>query len=385
MKITFNNKVLEVEQNIKIKDLLKQEIENNKYSVMGCIVNNEYKDLDYELNKDSKIELIDMSSKEGMKIYRRTLIYVMGKAFSETYPDALLTVNYQLAHAMFCEIDNMHVTEEILENVSKKMKEIINKNLLIEKRVMTREVAQKFYDDTNTIRGKLQLDLKENKEITMYFCEDYYNYFYGMIASNTGVLNLFKIEKYDDGFLIKYPSSKNPLVIPHEEENKKLAFSLNEYDDLHKILNVNTLYKLNKAVEENRIKNIIMLDEALHEKKIAQIADEVAKRKNVKMILIAGPSSSGKTTFAQRLGIQLRLNGLKPVTISVDNYFVEREETPRDENGDYNFECIEAIDLNLFNDHLTRLLNGEEIEIPEFDFKVGTKRYKRKENATCKR
>ena len=357
MRITFENKVFEIENSIKIKDLLKEEIKNNKYMVMGCIVNNEYQNIEYELTENAKIEFIDMSSKEGMKIYRRTLLYVMGKAFSETYPDALLTVNYQLAHAMFCEIDNMHITQEMVENVSKKMQEIIDKNLPIEKRVMSRDVAKKFYDDTNTIRGKLQLDLENNNEVIMYFCEDYYNYFYGLMASSTGALNLFKIEKYDDGFLLKYPSSKNPFVIPQEKELKKLAWSLNEYDDIHKILKVNTLHKLNRVVEENGIKDIIMLDEALHEKKIAGIADEIAKRKNVKMILIAGPSSSGKTTFAQRLGIQLRLNGLKPVTISVDNYFVEREDTPKDENGEYNFECIEAIDLDLFNNHLTKLLN----------------------------
>lgn len=378
MKVTFKDKVIEVEKNIKVKELLKSEIESSKYTIVGCILNNEYQNLDYEIKDDAKVELIDMSSKIGMKIYRLTLLYVMGMAFSRTFPKALLTVNYQLSHAMFCEVDNIKVTEEMLKKVSEEMKNIISQNLTIEKKIMNREEAEKFYNKTNTIRGKLQLDLETNKEIAMYFCEEYYNYFYGLIASNTGILNIFKIEKYDNGFLIRYPSSKDPFKIPIEEENKKLAWSLNEYDDIHKILNINTVYKLNRAVEENKIKNIIMIDEALHEKKIAGIADEIAKRKNVKMVLIAGPSSSGKTTFAQRLGIQLRVNGIKPITISVDNYFVERSQTPKDENGEYNFECIEAIDLDLFNDHLTRLLNGEEVEMPEFDFKEGTKRYKGK-------
>ena len=186
------------------------------------------------------------------------------------------------------------------------------------------------------------------------------------------------MEKYSDGFLIRFPSSKNPNILPKYQETKKLSWALNEYDDIHKLLNLNTLYKLNTAIKEKRIQDIIMLDEALHEKKIAQIADNIVKNRKVKMILIAGPSSSGKTTFAKRLGIQLRLNGLKPVTISVDNYFVERKDTPKDKNGNYDFESIEAIDLNLFNDHLTKLLNGEEIEMPEFDFHVGTKRYKGK-------
>ena len=154
-----------------------------------------------------------------------------------------------------------------------------------------------------------------------------------------------------------------------------MAWALDEYDEIHKVLNVNTIYKLNKLIKDEKIEDLIMLEEALHEKKIAEIADQIARNENVKMILIAGPSSSGKTTFAQRLGIQLRLNRLKPVTISVDNYFVERSENPKDENGEYDFECIEAIDLELFNNHLTKLLKGEEIEVPEFDFIKGTKRY----------
>ncbi|MBP3801717.1 MAG: nucleoside kinase [Clostridia bacterium] len=378
MKITFKDRIIETQDNIKVRDLLKEEIQNNKYNVMGCIVNNEYQNLDFELSKDSNIELIDMTNKEGMKIYRRTLIYILGKAFGELYPEALITVNYQLAHAMFCEIDNMETTDEMLEKISKKMKEIIQKDLKIEKRIMNREEAKKFYEETKTRRGKLQYDLESNNEIVMYYCEDYYNYCYGMIAANTGSLNIFKLEKYEDGFLVKYPSSKNPAELPNDKESNKLSLALNEYDDLHKILKINTVEKLNRTVEENKIKDIIMIDEALHEKKIANIADEILKRKDVKMILIAGPSSSGKTTFAQRLGIQLRINGIKPVTISVDNYFVERKDTPKDENGNYNFECIEAIDMDLFNDHLTRLLNGEEVEMPQFDFKVGTKRYKGK-------
>ena len=209
----------------------------------------------------------------------------------------------------------------------------------------------------------------------MYYCEDYYNYCYGTLANKTGIIEKFEIEKYCDGFLIRYPSSKDPSKIQPFKPTKKLSWALEEFERIHKILNMDTVYKLNMAIKENRMKEVIMLAEALHEKKIAMIADDITKKKNIKMILIAGPSSSGKTTFAQRLGIQLQLNGIKPVTISVDNYFVERQDTPRDSNGDYDFENIEAIDLKLFNKHLVQLLNGEEVEIPKFDFHVGTKRY----------
>lgn len=361
---------------MKVKELLKEQIENSKYEIMGCTVNNEYQSIEYDVKDNDEVKLVDVSQKEGMKIYRRTLLYVMSKAVKELYPEAVLSINYQLLDSMFCEIENMDITEEMVEAISKKMREIINKNIPIEKVIMTREEAEKLLKKNNDDRGKIQLELESNKSIELYFCEDYYNYFFGMLASRTGNLNLFKIDKYEDGFVIRYPSSKDPFKLPEKPELRKLAWALNEYDDMHKILGVDTISKLNKSIREKKIKEIIMIDEALHEKKIANIADDIASRKGVKIILIAGPSSSGKTTFAQRLGIQLKINGLRPVTLSVDNYFVERKDNPKDENGNYDFECLESIDINLFNDHLTKLLNGEEVEMPTFDFKEGTKKYK---------
>ena len=346
-----------------------------KFFNQGCIYNNEYKNLETQIKENAKIELLDTSSKEGIKIYIRTLVYIMGKAFEKLYPKEKLTVEYQLGDAMFCKYDNMEITQEFMDNLKEQIQNIINQNLKIEKIQMNRQQAEKFYKETDTSKGRLQYNLEENKQIYMYFCEEYYNYCYGVLSNRTGTIQKFEIVKYYEGFLIRYPSSKKPTELPQFKETKKLSWALEEFEKIHAVLDVNTVYKLNKAIEEDRIKDIIMLSEALHEKKIANIADEVAKRKDVKMILIAGPSSSGKTTFAQRLGIQLRLNGIKPVTISVDNYFVERQDTPRDENGEYNFECIEAIDLELFNNHLVKLLNGEEVEMPQFDFHNGTKRY----------
>lgn len=376
MKITYKGKELEVQEPIKIEELLKEEIENSKYKVVGCIFNNEYQNLEYEVKNDGKVDLIDTFSKEGMKIYVRTLVYIMGKAFEKIYPNEKLTVEYQLGNAMFCTIDNMKITDEFIEKMTEEIKSIISEDLKIKKVTMTREEAKEFYGKTNASKGRLQYDLTDNEEIYMYYCEDYYNYCYGTMANRTGVLEKFEIIKYYDGFLLRYPTTKNPTEIPEFKPTKKLSWALEEYERIHKILETNTVYKLNKAINDGRIKDVIMLAEALHEKKIANIADDIANRKNVKMVLIAGPSSSGKTTFAQRLGIQLRLNGIKPVTISVDNYFVERGDTPKDENGEYDFESIEAIDLKLFNEHLVKLLNGEEIEMPRFDFHEGTKKYK---------
>ena len=375
MNIRYNEKKITIEKGLTVSETFKNEIEKNEYKVVGCLYNNEYKNLETEIEENAKIELIDISSKEGMKIYVRTLVYIMGKAFESLYPKEKLMVEYQLGNAMFCKCDNISITKEFISKLKEKMQEIITKDLEIKKVVMTRKEAEKFYKDTDTSKGRLQFNFEEKKEIYMYYCEKYYNYCYGVLSNRTGVIEKFDIVKYNSGFLIRYPSVKEPKKMPEFHETKKLAWALEEFEKIHSVLDVLTVYKLNSAIEENRIKDIIMLAEALHEKKIANIADDIAKRKNVKMVLIAGPSSSGKTTFAQRLGIQLRLNGLKPVTISVDNYFVERQDTPRDENGEYNFECIEAIDLKLFNEHLVKLLNGEEIEVPEFDFSVGTKRY----------
>ena len=376
MKIQFKDEIIEFEGKARISEVFKDKIDNSKYTVVAATFNNEYVNLEYEIEEDGVLELIDISSKEGMKVYTRTLTYILGKAFEKLYPNKKLIVDYQLSNSMFYDTqDNEEVSQEMVENLQKEMQKIVEKNLPIEQIVMTKKEAQDFFAINDTSKGRLQLDLENNEKIYMYYCENYFNYCYGTLANRTGCINKFELSKYNDGFIIRYPSHKNPNHIAKFIKNKKLSWAIDEYEDIHRILNVDRVYKLNEAIEEDRIQEVILLAEALHEKKIANIADNIAKNKNIKMVLIAGPSSSGKTTFAQRLGIQLRLNKLKPVTISVDNYFVEREDTPRDENGEYDFECIEAIDLELFNDHLTKLLNGEEIVMPEFDFLQGTKRF----------
>ena len=371
MKVKFNNNTIEMDNATTIQELFAEEINKSNKMIIAARVNNEVKSLDFVIDKDCTIELIDRANIDGRRIYTRGLLYVMGKAFSELYPDALLTVNYQLSNSMLCQVDNMAVTEEMIKNVNERMQEIVKKDLPITKKRMTKQEAIEFYETHHTLKGRLQLDVKDS--VLLYYCEDYFNYFYGVMPITTGYMSIYEIIKYGDGFLIRYPSQEKPNELPPMQERKKLVATLDEYDELHRVLDINTIYKLNREIENNRIKDDILIDEALHEKKIAGIANDILKRRDVKVILIAGPSSSGKTTFAQRLGIQLKINGIKPVTISVDNYFVERKDTPVDENGKYDFECIEAIDLKLFNDHLSSLLNGEEVEVPTFDFTTGTK------------
>ena len=375
MKITYENKEFEVEKGIKVHELLKNEIENAKTEVIACMCNNEVRSLNLELKEDCKLELIDLNSKDGMMIYIRGIMYIMAKALNELYPEALLTVNYQLSNAMFCELDNMKVTDEMIAKIHSRMQEIIDKDIEIRKVKMTKEEAETFYKEKNTLKGRVQIDTEHEYGASLYYCEDYYNYFFGVMPISTGYTKLYDIVKYKDGFIVRYPNWKKPTELSPFVENKKLLATLDEYEDIYKLIGINTIYKLNREAKRDGATDAILLSEALHEKKIAGLADNIAKNKEVKVVLIAGPSSSGKTTFAKRLGMQLRLNGIKPVTISVDNYFVEREQNPKDEFGNYDFECIEALDTKLFNEHLVKLLNGEEIEVPTFDFTVGTKRY----------
>lgn len=376
MQIDYKNIIIDVKQGTTVSQLLSEEIQKSKSKVIACKFNNEIKSLNYKIETNGKLELIDLQNKDGMRVYRRGLVYIISKAINEVYPEALITINYQLTNAMFFTVDNLEITDEVINNIDKRVKEIISQDLPIEKRFMTKEEAVEFYEREKTLKGKLQLDLKEKKEVTLYYCENYYNYFYGVLPITTGVTEIYKITKYRDGFLVRYPNSENPNELPKFTDTPKLFATLEEYDELHKILNINTLYKLNTIIKQGKIQEYILLDEALHEKKIANIADDISKNKNVKLIAIAGPSSSGKTTFSKRLELQLKINGLKPVTISVDNYFVERENTPLDEDGNYDFESIKAIDTELLNNDLVKLLNGEEIDAPTFNFHTGHKEYK---------
>ena len=378
MKIQLKDKKYEIEKNIDVDTFILENEIKSEYPIIAGIFNNEYINLGKKLQKEGNLELIDISSKEGVKIYRRTIIYILAMAFERIYPKKKLSVNYQLRDAMYCEIEDNEITQEMVEKIEKEMKQIIQNNFKIEQRYLNREEAIELYKKENTSKGRLQLNLSSNRKICMYYCDNYYNYCYGTIGNRTGITNVFELVKYENGFLVRYPNAEKPHELPKFIDVKKIAWALEEYDNIHQILDVEKVYKLNQKVEDNKIKEVIMIDEALHEKKIANIADEIRKKREVKMILIAGPSSSGKTTFAQRLGIQLRINGIKPVTISVDNYFVEREETPKDKFGNLNFESIQAIDLKLFNKNLTELLNGNEVEIPQFNFETGKKEYKGK-------
>ena len=256
--------IVKAKANTTISEIAKKQIETSEYPIIGAIFNNEYKNLDDELQEDGTLELININSKEGMKIYRRTLTYIMGMAFWKLYPEAHVVVNYQLTNAMFCNLENMEVTDEMLQNVQEEMKKIIEKDLKIRKKIMTREEAGKFYEKNNTGKGRLQYDLVTNDKIIMSYCEDYFNHFYEIIATHTGVTKIFELKKYYDGFLLRYPSSQDINVLPEYKDTKKLSWALHEYETIYKVLNVGTVYRLNKRVKEGSIKELILLSEALH-------------------------------------------------------------------------------------------------------------------------
>ncbi len=377
MRITYENEILEVEEGTAIKDALKEQLEKSTIKdIIAARFNNTIESLNLPIKKDGNIEFINRADKDGRIIYIRGLLFLMSKAFSEVYPEALLTVNYQLSNAMFGSVDNMEVTEEMIEKVKAKMQEIVSKDLPITKVMMTQKEAEEFYKKEETLKGKLQTDIDKEK-VSLYFCEEYYNYFYGTMPISTGFAKIYDLVKYRNGFLVKYPSITEIDVLQPNVDTLKLVSAMDEYDEINRLMKINTVHRLNKKIRsENGVKELILFSEALHEKKIAEIAQKIKEHGNVRMVLIAGPSSSGKTTFAGKLGMSLRVNGIKPVTISVDNYFVERENNPKDEHGNYDFECIEALDLDLFNSQLVDLLAGKEVSLPTFNFTTGCKEYK---------
>lgn len=379
MKITYENKDYEVQEGLTIREALKEQMEaSNVKDIIAARLNNTIESLNLPLTNDhsGEIEFISRNERDGRNIYIRGLLFVVSKAFAEVYPEALLTVNYQLSNAMFGTVDNMDVTEEMISKVKAKMIEIVNKDIPILKEIMTQEEAEEFYKKEATIKGKLQTAIDKDK-VSLYYCEDYYNYFYGTMPISTGFAKVFDLEKYRNGFLVKYPSVTEPNKIPETKESLKLVSAMDEYDEIYRLMKINTVHRLNRKIKEPKgEKELILFSEALHEKKIAEIAKKVKEHGNVRMVLIAGPSSSGKTTFAGKLGMSLRVNGIKPVTISVDNYFVERENNPKDEHGNYDFECIEALDLDLFNSQLVDLLAGKEVSLPTFNFTTGKKEYR---------
>lgn len=376
LKIMFDGLDYEVENGTKVIDFVRRNLNVDEDEIMACKIFNEIKSLETTLENDCELELVDYRSADGSRIYVRGLTFVMLKAFEELYPNCKIIVNYCLGHSIYSECaDGAKITEEMVKNVSNKMQEIIKNDIPFVKKILSLDEAKELYTKNNRFDRIALIENRTKPYVSMYYCGDTSNYFYGVMPISTKCLKYFEITGYENGVLLVYPRRYDPKNIVKVKETKKLYNTFSAYEKIHKVLEVENVSELNNWIKSGNIGELIRISEAMHEKKIAQIADMISSDENKKIVLIAGPSSSGKTTFAQRLGIQLRVNGYKTITLSMDNYFVNREQNPKDENGNYDFECIEAIDINLFNEQLRALLNGEEVQLPTFDFSTGHRKY----------
>lgn len=373
-KITIDGKKYEFPREMRIGEAYKKYFEKEKSDAVACIYNGRLKSFGHRLKYDGNLEFIDSTVDEGREVYVSGLMMIMTAAFNRLYGDKEILIKYQLHNAMYCSLRDEKVTNKMIQELKEKMEEIIAENKIIRHSPMTKEEAESFFKENGYKRGGFQLYNKDKEKYDLYFIDDFYNYFYGIMPDRTGRMKVFDIFKYDDGFLIMYPDRSNLKEVPKFKDKTKLYQTMKEYDEIYDLLGIQTAFELNQKIKEDPV-DVVLLSEAIHEKNISRLAEEIENHKDLRLILIAGPSCSGKTTFANKITKTLRLNGIKPIIISVDNYFVDREYTPLDEDGNYDFESLKAVDLDLLNDHITRLINGEEVEMPEFNFKEGKKEY----------
>ncbi|MDK2798460.1 MAG: uridine kinase [Clostridiales bacterium] len=351
---------------------------NKGLDILAGKVDNKMKDLNFKLEEDSQVQFIDLSSEDGVRVYKRSLFFILMKAVKELYPQRKLKIRHSISRGTYCEIyGESPITEPDIKKIEEKMKEIVAQKIPMTKSIVPLKEAQQIFSQSGDYDKVSLLKHCKKETLSIYNCGDMVNYLYGYLVPHTGYIQKFELMYYAPGFILRYPDHHSPEEIPEFEENRKLFQIINEYKKWGEILNVSHVGSLNDIIAAGNAKDLIHISEALHEKKIAYIADMIRENaQDIKIVLISGPSSSGKTTFAHRLAIHLRVNGLKPVTISLDDYFVNREYTPRDENGEPDFEALEAIDIKLFNEHLNNLIKGKEVEIPIFNFHTGCRQPK---------
>ena len=370
-KYPLGTSLIEIYQDLKIQ---------LKYPVMAARVNYKVEDLNFLIYKPKDIDFIDLSTSSGMRVYVRTLCMVMAKAVSELFPQANLRIEHPISKGYYCKIDNLQqpVTREIISQIKERVNLIISqgKRIICEEK-QTKEVEELFVQHVHQQDKIALFETLGNPYFRFFRIDDFIDYYNGVLLPSTDYLSLYDLMEYYDGLLIRVPSRENPVELEDVVLLPKMYDIFKEYVGWNKILNLNNVADFNIACRNNQTFNLIKVSEALHEKKVASIADLISQRaEKVRFVLVSGPSSSGKTTFSKRLSIQLIVSGLKPIVISLDNYFVNREDTPLDENGDWDFEHLHSLDLSLFNQHLKQLLNGEEIEIPFFNFEDGKRYYK---------
>ncbi len=349
-----------------------KEIEDKyKGYITLAIVDNKLRELTYEINNGCNVKFLDTTNMDGQRVYNRTIAFIFIMACKEVFNNSKVVIEHSLSGGLYCDVHlDRDLKEEDVEKIRTKMKEIIKNDYKIEKIITNKEDAISMFESYSMEEKARLLEYKEYDDVKIYKCNGNIDHFYGYMLPSTGYIKIFDLKLYKNGVILLGTSSKDKTKAAEFVPQPKLANIYREAEEWSNLIGVDKVLTLNKIIEDNQYGEIIRIVEALHEKKLSQIADTI-KEKGKRVILIAAPSSSGKTSFAHRLSIHLKVNNLKPVSISLDDYFVNREDTPLDEFGNYDFESIYAIDLDRFNSDLEKLVNGEEISLPKFNFKSG--------------
>jgi len=349
-----------------------------KAPVIGALVNNKVSELSYEVYHPKNVQFIDITHPAGMRMYMRSLYFILYKAVKKLYPEAQLSIEHSVSKGIYCEVHNTPKELDIQDvfEIGRRMRDIVERNIpFVKEQRETEEVIELF--ESQGLVDKTEIIRHRGKVFTTFYTLDgLANTFYGFLAPSTGYITTFDLNKYYKGMLLQLPKASAPTEVEELIIQNKMFDIFREHATWNQILNVRYIGDINRAVSNGKAEVMIKVSEALHEKKISQIADQIAARKDkVKIVLISGPSSSGKTTFSKRLAIQLLVAGIRPLNLSLDNYFVDRAHTPLDENGEYDFEALEALDIELFNQQLIALMKGEKIEVPKFSFEKGERFY----------
>lgn len=346
------------------------------HMIIMARVNGKLRELNYVIPPDADVEFITIGDKVGEQSYRRTATLILTKAVSDVIgKDGGLIVQFSMHKGYYCEIcGHMPIEEEVLEKIEKRMKELIRQNLPIKKQIVTSDEAQKIFRSNGMEAKARLLKYRRSSWVNMYQLEDISDYYYGYMAPATGYIKWFELIPFHEGFVIQMPAAEAPEILQRFEPSEKIFHALKESTIWGEKIGVCNAGQLNEYICKGDITELMLVSEALQEKNISEIAEDIYN-KGKRIVLIAGPSSSGKTTFSHRLSVQLRARGLKPHPIAVDNYFLDREKTPKDEQGNYNFECLEAINIKQFNDDMNGLLAGEQVELPIFNFISGKSEY----------
>lgn len=364
------NKNIEIPYATKVFELARYVRSSNGF--IAAKINNEITSLSYTIKVNSEVEFITIEDTFGMEIYKRSLSFLLKKVAKESFKDKRLIIGHSLGPGYYFEFENYHITKDDLLILENGIKDLVNKKIPIEReRISYKELLEYFKNNNYIDKYKLLLGINSSK-LSIYKCDDFFELFVGPIVSNTSYLNVFSLIYYPPGFILQFPNRDNLKEVAPFVEQRKIFEIYKESKEQGKAWNVDNVGSLNELVLNNKIGNFIQVCEAWQSRKIGRIADEILKRKSqCKLVAIAGPSSSGKTTFSKRLSIELMSLGLKPFTISLDNYFVDREKTPLDENGRPDYETINALNLDLFNEQLNELFCGKKIKLPIYNFFTG--------------